>query len=233
MWVNEWTRSCFADRIYSFSHESFMADRMGLVITGQHYVTLPGSTVSLHRPVHSKITVTCTLTWQTDCWRALYTLENGFRSITKSQGGLFLSFAQTFFALIDQINCQNGVPLSLGGSGNETRSHYSTASCTVNYATTGVAHQRSAYAQLSPLYHLCHSRDAHVMKCTRPSPAFPYCKWRKAGQGLEQGYSNSWLHVHYQCISIHLKWEARLVTAVGAGFKYWYKWCSYLNWPQK
>jgi len=71
----------------------------------QHYVTLPGSTASYGER---------TPTWQTDCWRALYTPENGFRSVTKRQGSLFLSFAQIFSALIVWINCQNGVPLKHG-----------------------------------------------------------------------------------------------------------------------
>ena len=32
---------------------------------------------------------------------------------------------------------------------------------------------------------ICPVRDVtHVRKCTRPSPAFPYCKRRKAGRGL-------------------------------------------------
>ena len=31
---------------------------------------------------------------------------------------------------------------------------------------------------------ICPVRDVtHVRKCTRPSPAFPYCKRRKAGRG--------------------------------------------------
>ena len=30
MWVNEWIRPCFFDRLYTISCESFVADRMGL-----------------------------------------------------------------------------------------------------------------------------------------------------------------------------------------------------------
>ena len=124
MWAKEWTHPRFIDRnIYSFSHESFyVADRTGLVSTTLHYLAVQQAMVSVHRPVHSKIMVTYALTWQTDSWRALYTQENGFWSVTKCQGGLFLSFAQTFSVLIVWTNCQNRVPLKHG----------------FNYATTGV-----------------------------------------------------------------------------------------------
>ena len=44
------------------------------------------------------------------------------------------------------------------------------------------AHQRSAYAQLSPLYSSLYPYVTPVINYPRPSPAFPYCKWRKAGQ---------------------------------------------------
>ena len=39
------------------------------------------------------------------------------------------------------------------------------------------------------------TRDViHVRKCTRPSPTFLYCKRRKAGQGLERGYTYPTVH---------------------------------------
>ena len=97
---------------YLFSRESFyMADRTGVDSTTLHYLAVQKAMVSIHWPVRLKITVTYPQTWQTDCWRALYTPKNGFRSGTKSQGGRFLSFAQTFSALIVSITYQNGVPL--------------------------------------------------------------------------------------------------------------------------
>ena len=108
------TGPCFIDRIYSFSRESYVADRTGLDSTMLHYQPVQQAMMSMHRPVHSKIMVTYALTWQTDRWRALYAPENGFWSVTKRQGGLFLSFAQTFSVLIVWINCQNGVPLQHG-----------------------------------------------------------------------------------------------------------------------
>ena len=40
--------------IYSFSRESFMADRTGLDSTMLHYLAVQRAMVSVHRPVHSK-----------------------------------------------------------------------------------------------------------------------------------------------------------------------------------
>ena len=54
-------------QIQSFSCNSFyMVDRMGLGGTMLHYLTLWKALVSIHRPVHSKITLTYLPTWQTD-----------------------------------------------------------------------------------------------------------------------------------------------------------------------
>ena len=46
------------------------------------------------------------------------------------------------------------------------------------------AHRRSAYTQLSPLYPSLYPYVTHVINYSRPSPAFPYWKRRKAGRGL-------------------------------------------------
>ena len=48
--------------IYSFSRESFMADRTGLDSTMLHYLAVQRAMVSVNRPVHSKITLTYSLT---------------------------------------------------------------------------------------------------------------------------------------------------------------------------
>ena len=45
------------------------------------------------------------------------------------------------------------------------------------------ARPRSIKAFLPPFYRLSTRDVTHVRKCTRPSPAFPYCKRRKAGRG--------------------------------------------------
>ena len=54
-------------QIQSFSCDSFyVADRMGLDGIMLHYLAVWKVVVSVHRPVHSKITLTYSLTWQTD-----------------------------------------------------------------------------------------------------------------------------------------------------------------------
>ena len=173
MWANEWTRPRIIDNIVIQSWKLLCGWQNG---TRQHYVHYLGvqqAMVSVHRPVHSKITVTCMLTWQTDRWRTLYTPANGFQSITLCQGGLFLSFAQTFSALIVWINCQNGVPLK------------------VRLRVLSI--MPSAYAQLSPLYLL----STHVIKYTRPSPAFQVMEgW--AGPGNEA--SKTLYELYLNCV---------------------------------
>ena len=57
----------YRQTVQSFSCDSFyMADRMGLGGTMLHYLTIRKAIVSIHRPVHPKITLTYSLTWQTD-----------------------------------------------------------------------------------------------------------------------------------------------------------------------
>ena len=53
-----------------------------------------------------------------------------------------------------------------------------------HYATRAWAHRRCAYTQLSPLYLLSTLYVTHVIKYSRPSTTFPYCKRWKAGRGL-------------------------------------------------
>ena len=48
--------------IYSFSRESFMADRTGLDSTMLHYLAEERAMVSVNRPIHSKIMLTYSLT---------------------------------------------------------------------------------------------------------------------------------------------------------------------------
>ena len=73
----------------------YMADRMGLHGTMLHYLAVWKAIVNVHRPVYSKITLTYSLTWQTDrCspWRM------GFK----------LLFPRLFFlCAYCSKNCQN------------------------------------------------------------------------------------------------------------------------------
>ena len=134
--------------IYSFSRESFMADRTGLDST----VTLPGSTARCGERTQTRTFETHAnlLAYLTN-W-SLYTPKNGFRGVIKRQGGPFLSYAQAFSVLIVRINCQNGVPMH-----GPTEARLRLLSITQLRAC---AHRRSAYAQLCPLpslYPLRHS----------------------------------------------------------------------------
>ena len=95
------------------SCDSFMADRMGLDSTILHYLAVRKAMVSVHKPVHSKITLTYSLTWQADrC-----TLPGEWLS----RRGPFLAFAQVLSALIVR---QNGLLLKKKDT------------CTVDYRST-------------------------------------------------------------------------------------------------
>ena len=62
------------------------------------------------------------------------------------------------------------------------------------------AHQWYAYAQLSPLYLLSTLYVTHVMNYSRPSTAFLYCKWWKAGWGLGTRLKNSYTFAGLQLL---------------------------------
>ena len=49
-----------------------------------------------------------------------------------------------------------------------------------------------AHVQLKPFYRLSTRDVTHVRKCTRPSPALPYCKRRKAGRGPGNEANGVW-----------------------------------------
>ena len=132
-----------------------MADRTGLGTTTLHYLAVQQAMASAHRTVHSKIMVTYWLTWQTEC----------FTPLSRCSGSPFPGFAQVFFALIVQIKLSKWAVTK------------TQLTCTVDYATTSIwAHQRSTYAQLSPLYLLSTLYVTHMINHSRPSTAFPYCK---------------------------------------------------------
>ena len=78
------------DRIYSFSCESFMANRTGLDGTMLHYLAVWQAMVSVYRPVHSKKKKKHAnlLTYLAN--GRVYTLENGFQGEYYMPGSLFL-----------------------------------------------------------------------------------------------------------------------------------------------
>ena len=53
-----------------------MADRMGLDSTMLHYLAVRKAMVSVHKFVHSKITLTYSLTWQADHFSVLEAIES-------------------------------------------------------------------------------------------------------------------------------------------------------------
>ena len=80
-----------------YSCDSFMADRMGLDATMLHYLAVRKAMVSVHKHVHSKITLTYLLTWQAD---RCTSRRMAFKTLLNPKRGPFLDFAQVFSALI-------------------------------------------------------------------------------------------------------------------------------------
>ena len=117
-------------QIQSFSCDSFhVADRMGLDGTMLQYLAVLKAVVSVHKPVHLKITLTYLVTWQTDP-------ENGFQGAIKHLG-----FAQVFPAHIVRKNCQNRLLLK-----------HSYMYCRLLCMGTLMIHLRSIKSSL-PLHH--------------------------------------------------------------------------------
>ena len=85
-----------------YSFDSFMADRMGLDGTMLHYLAVRKAMMSVHKPIHSKITLTYSLTWQADhCTsRRMAFKARPFPSLCSS----FLCA----FCSKKKKNCQNG-----------------------------------------------------------------------------------------------------------------------------
>ena len=148
-----------------------MADRTGLGTTTLHYMYLAvrQAMASAHKTVHSKITLTCWLTWQTEC----------FTPLSRCSGSPFPGFAQVFFALIVQIKL------------SEWAVTKTQLTCTVDYATTSmgtsVIHLCSIKSSLPSLYPLCHSRD-------KSDPLLLFCtateSWAGPGNEANHPYLN-------------------------------------------
>ena len=77
-----------------YSCDSLMADRMGLDGTRLHYLAVQKAMVSMHKPIHSKITLTYSLTWQAERFTSR---RMAFKAPRR---GPFLGFAQVLSALI-------------------------------------------------------------------------------------------------------------------------------------
>ena len=157
-----------------YSCDSFMADRMGLDGTMLHYLGVRKAMVSVHKPVHSKITLTYSLTWQAD---RCTSRRMAFKTLLNAGGSPFLAFAQVFSVLIFEKNCQNGLLLIL-----------KTAMCTVDYRSTtcvgtSTIRLRSIKSSLPFSLPLRHSRDKLFQALSRFSVLEATESW--AGPGNE------------------------------------------------
>ena len=126
--------------------------------------------MSIHRPVHSKIT----LTYSPDKLTAVHFGEWLSRRYTKPRR----PFSKLYSSLLCGY-CSNKLP-------ERGPTKHCFVNCRLRNYGCGHMHRRSAYAQLSSLYLYLLSTlyVTHVIKYSRPSTAFPYCKRRKAGRGL-------------------------------------------------
>ena len=172
MWANKRSRPRFIDRIYSFSRESFMADRTGLDSTILHYLAVQRAMVSIHRPIHSKITLTYSLTWQTD--RCTLWLLRRYKTPRRPFSKLCSSVLCAY--------CLNKLPEQ--GPHGPIEARLSVLSIMQLRAW---AHRRPCLRSIKSSlcsYLLSTLYVTHVIKYFRPSTAFPYSKQRKAGWGL-------------------------------------------------
>ena len=146
-----------------------MADRMGLDGTMLHYLAVWKATMSVHKPVHSKITLTYLLTWQTDCCTPR---RMAFKALLNAS--FSLGFALVFsLRLLFEKTLPEWAP---------TKTQLRVLSIMDQLLVW--ARRRSTCALLSPLYPSLYPYVTHVINYPRPSPAFPYCKRQKAGRSL-------------------------------------------------
>ena len=76
-----------------YSCDSFMANRMRLDGTMLHYLAVRKAMVSVHKPVHSKITLTYSLSWQADHCTSR---RMAFRALLNAKARPFPSLCSSF-----------------------------------------------------------------------------------------------------------------------------------------
>ena len=118
------------------------------------------------QPLHSQ---TYSVIWQAD---RCTSQRMAFRALLNSKVRPFPSLCSSFLCAYCSKNCQNGFLLK------------NSYVLSIIDQLRAWAHRLSAYAQLSPLYPSLYPYVTHVINYSRPSPAFPYWKRRKAGRGL-------------------------------------------------
>ena len=143
-----------------YSCDSFMADRMGLYGTMLHYLAVQKAMVSVHKPVHSKITLTYSLTWQAD---RCTSRRMAFKALLNAKAWPFPSLCSSFLCAY----CSKKLP-------ERAPTKKKLRVLLIIDQLRAWAHRRSAYAQLSPLYRSLYPYVTHVINYSRPSPAFPY-----------------------------------------------------------
>ena len=152
--TNEVAHARFMDRIYLFSCDSFMADKMGL--DGTH-LAVRKAMVNVHRPVHSKITLTYSLTWQTDRCTPRRT---AFKALLNAKAARpFPRLCSSFLCAY----CSKKLP-------ERAPTTKQLRVLSIIDQLRAWAHRRSAYAQLSPLYPSLYPYIIHVINYTRLSP---------------------------------------------------------------
>ena len=155
-----------------YSSDSFMADRMGLDGTMLHYLAVREAMVSVHKPVHSKITLTYSLTWQAD---RCTSRRVAFKALLNAKARPFPSLRSSFLCAYCSKKLPERAP-------TKKKQLYT---CTVDYRSTtcvGTSTIRLRSIKSSLPFSLPYV--THVINYSRPSPAFPYWKRRKAGRGL-------------------------------------------------
>ena len=158
------------DRIHSFSCHSFMADRMGLDGTMLHYLAVRKAMVSVHRPIHLKITLTYSLTWQTD---RCTPRRMAFKALLNAKAAPFPRLCSSFLCAYCSKKLPERAPTT---KQLRVLSDYRSTTC----VGTSTIRLRSIKSSLPFSLPLRHSRD----KLYQALPAFLYCKRWKAGQGL-------------------------------------------------
>ena len=132
-----------------------------------HYTAVRKAMVSVHKPVHTKITLTYSLnTRQAD---RCTSRRIAFKALLNAKARPFPSLCPSFLCAY----CSKKLP--------ERAPTKQLRVLSIIDQLHAWAHRRYAYAQLRPsLYPYV----THVVNYSRPSPAFPYWKRRKAGRGL-------------------------------------------------
>ena len=158
--------------------------------------------VSLHRPVHSKILLTCSITWQTDRCTARTMASKALLNTKEAR-----LCSSLFCAYCSKIPSR-------------------TQLCLLQLHIHVWAHGQSAYAQLSPLYLLSMLYITHVIKYSRPSLAFPYYtyeSWLGLRNGVTKNNTQLYMVCHYSDTSSDVQvkfvtkiWHPNISSVTGA-----------------